>query len=360
MSEYIWYSGATDITGKALAEALECEGGRNKPSNKDIIIGWGTKTDRDVDLGRAKVLNHPNVIKLNRNKLSTLNLLYSDRNLKPSISPYFMANDISAAIRSQGQNIFPLIGRSKYHQGGKGLWLCLTKDHVEQAKTAGAEYFQKYIDIKTEYRLHIFGENIIYAQKKVENPSIEGWTNQKKEKINDYAEKNNATLDGTTVDFVISIFAKEAVLPDRIVRSNKRGWKFSSVALSSLPSSLKDVAIKSLKCIGLDFGAVDCAIDNSNTPFIIEVNTGPGLQGTSFSKYVEAFRNAIAEFQRPEPSLTSSSRSRTTSRPRTQQAAMTSNENNEISNGGLATVMRNVRNDDEARAIIDELMSRRR
>ena len=52
MSKHIWYSGATDITGKALSEALNLTGTKTKPRRilqGDIIIGWGTKTNDNVD-----------------------------------------------------------------------------------------------------------------------------------------------------------------------------------------------------------------------------------------------------------------------------------------------------------------------
>ena len=75
MSKYIWFSPATDITGKKLAESLNLQGTKVKPTNltaNDIVIGWGTKTKVNVDFGPAKVINHPNNILINRNKLKQL------------------------------------------------------------------------------------------------------------------------------------------------------------------------------------------------------------------------------------------------------------------------------------------------
>jgi hypothetical protein len=191
----------------------------------------------------------------------------------------------------------PIIGRTKYHQGGKGLWLCLTKQHVEKAINDGAQYFQSYIDIADEYRLHVAFGSVIYAVRKVENATEAGWINQRKEKIMDYAQKNNVDIDNTTLDYVLQRLAKEAELPDRIVRSNRRGWKFSHVRLNNLSNPLKNAAIKAVEVAGLDFGAVDCALSLDNKPYIIEINSGPGLQGTSFQKYVDTFTAKIHEIE---------------------------------------------------------------
>lgn len=362
MGKYIWYSGATDVTGKALAEALSIEHGKTKPANKDVIIGWGTKTSADVNLGNVKVLNHPNAIRKNRNKFSVLEMLKADRQLSANISRFLPSGAIGRAVGREEMSL-PLIGRTNFHQGGSGLWTCLTKSHVEKAISDGAQYFQEYIDIKTEYRLHIFDGKVIYAAKKVENPTEAGWIAQRKEKVLDYARKNDVAIDESTLNYVLTRLVKEAVLPDRIVRSNKRGWKFSSVAVNGLPPTLKNAAIKSVEVVGLDFGAVDCAMSIADHPFIIEINTGPGLQGTSFEKYLAAFREKIAEIERPavraeRPAAAPRANNRARRAVGADNAIAALNNNNvEVNEEALVHMMNAVRSPEEARRILD-LMGR--
>jgi hypothetical protein len=62
---------------------------------------------------------------------------------------------------------------------------------------------------------------------------------------------------------------------------------------------LEAEAIKALKVSGLDFGAVDCCTDEDGKHWIIEINSGPGLQGASFDKYVVGFNNALDEILKP-------------------------------------------------------------
>jgi glutathione synthase/RimK-type ligase-like ATP-grasp enzyme len=301
MAVKIWYSGATDVTGRALAEALHAEGTREKPAHitaNDIVIGWGTKIDKDILQLGGKILNHPNAIRANRDKLRALTLMKAEHDLAGSIASFINTEGVAAELAA-GRMKYPLIGRTTHHQGGAGLRLCLNKGHLDAAIKDGMKYFQSYINIVTEYRLHVFDGKVIYAVKKVENDTEAGWIAQHNEKIADYAQKNNVQINEQTKDYILKLLYKEQQLPDRIVRSNHRGWKFSSVAIDNLSAALKNAAIKAVKAVGLDFAAVDCALDESNHPWVIEANSGPGLQGTTLEKYLAAFTAKIAELQKP-------------------------------------------------------------
>jgi len=366
MEKYIWYSGATDITGKVLEESLHLTGIKTRPRTVhqgDIIIGWGAKTRENVDLSRATVLNHPDKIRLNRDKLKSLETMSANRNLAANIATFCASGRVSQEL-ANGHLVLPLVGRTKFHQGGKGFWLCLTKQHVDKAIADGAQYFQTYVDIKDEYRLHVAFGRVIYAVKKIENPTETGWITQRKQVINDYAVKNNVTLDGPTIDYVLKRLVKEASLPDRIVRSNKRGWKFSNVRLSNLGSPLKNAAIKSVEVSGLDFGAVDCAISADNTAFIIEINSGPGLQGTALQKYVEAFTAKLAELERPAPVRRNPVRAAVNavgravgaaSAERTAPAALPATN---VDDAAMVHMMNAVQSPEEARMVLDLMRSR--
>jgi hypothetical protein len=362
MAKYIWYSGATDITGKALGEALGLTGTKARPRNLsagDIVLGWGAKTSENVSL-TCNVLNHPNKIRDNRDKLKSLGTMKSNRDLSGNVAT-FCASDRIVRELDAGNMSLPLVARTKFHQGGKGFWLCLTRQHVDKAIGDGAQYFQAYIDILDEYRIHVAFGAVIYAVKKIENPTEAGWIAQRKEKVLDYASKNNVNLTDATVDYVLGILVKEADLPDRIVRSNKRGWKFSNININSLPAALKNAAIKAVEVSGLDFGAVDCAMSADSLPFIIEINSGPGLQGTALQKYTEAFTAKIAELERPaRPNPVRRAAAAVGGAARRAVGAdnaAAGPENNVI---GMARIMQNVRTDAEAQAVIAALMAERR
>jgi hypothetical protein len=131
------------------------------------------------------------------------------------------------------------------------------------------------------------------------------------------------------------------------------------VALNNLSTPLKDLAIASVASISLDFGAVDCAMGNDNNPYIIEINSGPGLQGTSFEKYTEAFGAKLVEMERPTRETRSPSRRGRGGAQGTRRAAAGRSvgaDTAEDNTGGLVRVMHNVRTDEQAQALLDALV----
>lgn len=299
---YIWYSGATDVTGTKLAEALGINHGKNKPSKQNLIIGWGTKTDQMVSLNKTQTLNkiqtlnHPNRILCNRDKLEALRLMDT---AGVNVAKFIEADRVVSAIEQTTNSVkLPLIGRTKYHQGGKGFWLCPTMTHVKSAINEGARYFQNMIEIKEEYRLHIFGDELIYAVKKSKRSKEdyqEAFIRQELEYQKKLAEKNDNPFDEDTAKLILKRIAKKKTDngADMIIRSNRKGWKFSHI--KTVNKDLETEAILALKALKLDFGAVDCCLDVDNVPYIIEINTGPGLEETPFNAYVAAFKKVITQ-----------------------------------------------------------------
>jgi len=297
---YIWYSGATNTTGEKLAVALGMKHGRKKPvmSNTSLCIGWGAKIKEDIGLSDKMVLNHPNKIRINRNKLLALELMKKN---DVSVAPF--CTDTGTAAMKKSGTMLPVIGRTKYHQGGKGFWSCPTMTHIKEAKNAGAVYFQNLIEIKDEFRLHIVGDKCIYAVKKVKRTvkeMEEAYVRHEMERQKQLAEKNNDQFDDATAKLFLKRQAKKFAHDgaDMMIRSNRLGWRFSHIKTPG--KNLVTESIKACKAIGLDFGAVDCCIDVNDKPFIIEVNTGPGLEETPFNAWVEALRVMITDTLKPK------------------------------------------------------------
>jgi glutathione synthase/RimK-type ligase-like ATP-grasp enzyme len=302
---YVWYSPATDVTGKKLAEALGAKHGKTQPKNGeyDVVLCWGAKMSKDVAMAGSLVLNHVNAIRVNRNKLAALEVMAEG---DVAVAPFVTAENYKNIGKGLKPKIkLPVIGRTKYHQGGKGFWECPTMERVEAAINAGAGYFQTLITIADEFRLHVIDEAVVYAVKKVPR-SIEemeeAYIRQELKVQQNLAEKNGDPFDEATAKLVLRRQAKKFAAngPDMSIRSNKRGWKFARA--KQVDPGLAAEAAKAVKALGLDFGAVDCCIDTNGKPHIIEVNTGPGLEETPFKAYVAAFKEKlamVAEAQKP-------------------------------------------------------------
>jgi glutathione synthase/RimK-type ligase-like ATP-grasp enzyme len=297
LETYVWYSGATDVTGKKIQESLGASGGTTKPTaDKKIVLCWGTKTDADVVLTNGLVLNHPNKIRGNRDKVNALAKLYAG---KVSVAP-FTENFKLAGTKDY---TFPLVARTKFHQGGAGFWLCLNQLQVANAVKEGAQYIQKYVNIKDEYRLHVVEGKVIYGVRKVQRDNHqEAFVEHYTELVTDKAVKAKANLDKATLDFIMKkLAAKFATGADMVIRSNTRGWKFSKVANENLDKGLVTEAINAVKTLGLNYAAVDCCIDDAGKAYVIECNSGPGLDGNTFDIWTTALKAAIADKVAPAP-----------------------------------------------------------
>jgi len=358
MAKYVWYSNGTDVTGKELARQLGATGSKTKPANLragDIVLCWGAKTDEAVRLAAGIfVLNHPDKIRINRDKMAALRVLHGVRELTPTIAAFLPANEIIAAI-DRGRMTLPVVGRKSHHQGGKGFWLCVTKSQVTKAAEAGADYFQKYIDIKDEYRLHIFRGEMIHAVKKVENPSNDAWVSQRKDVLKEMAGERQ--LNEETMDFILNKLVKEYTLPDYVIRSNKRGWKFSTA--NNPPAALRTAAISALGALGLDFGAVDCAIDIGNHPYLIEVNSGPGLQGVALERYVASIRSWATEMERPAPAPRRAVREEAVPAPARARRAAVGAAEADVSDDDAVALLRVAESDEDRRNVL-RLLRRQR
>jgi glutathione synthase/RimK-type ligase-like ATP-grasp enzyme len=294
---YVWYSGATDITGKNLVEGLtekldnnefKVTGGTSKPTNEmDLVIGYGTKTSRDIPSNSldSVVLNHPNAIRVNRNKLAALQKMEQNN---VQIAQF---ESISKAISPDSNLVYPIIARTNYHQGGRGLAICASLKQLKQLiriSSVNFGYAQELLTIDKEYRIHIFKDKVIRIAEKViqENP-IQSYCANYFDKITKAAERNEVDLNDETIQLCLKIISKDLTLPDFLVRSNKHGWGFKKIDLGSISQSLQEEAKAAVKAIGLDFGAVDCVITDDDEIDIIEVNTGPGLQGGTLTIYID-------------------------------------------------------------------------
>ena len=315
MKIYVWHSAATSVTGPKIAEALAEQYGENnviatrrKPDARsgDIVIAYGAKTREPVRFRNGvKVFNHPDSIRVNRNKYEALGKMAADGDV--NVPGYDAIDELTdAGIKSIIETTGVAVARSKYHQMGRGLYLCMTVEDVRKAAECGAYYVQVYKPVRDEYRLHVNFDTVSVASRKelVDNPH-DAWKAAYREKVINRFEEEPAEAELALLDKALTIIAKDVNLPDFMVRSHKHGWKFKRLNVDRVDDRLKTMAVAAVKAIGLDFGAVDCAIDKDGNPFIIEVNSGAGLDGRSFTKFIEAITEKIAEAdggdRNPEP-----------------------------------------------------------
>jgi glutathione synthase/RimK-type ligase-like ATP-grasp enzyme len=121
-----------------------------------------------------------------------------------------------------------------------------------------APLYVKYKKKRKEFRVHVFNGSVI-----------------------DVAEKRKRTTNATD-----SLFVGH-------VRNLSNGWVFCRDSIIR-PADMEGLAIAACRATGLDFGAVDIIWnEKENKCYLLEVNTAPGLQGTTLANYVDAIFNWV-------------------------------------------------------------------
>ena len=130
---------------------------------------------------------------------------------------------------------------------GRGIVIANTISNLINAPLYTVATRHKY-----EYRVHVFRGQVLDIQMK---------------------RKRNGAVGGTGI------------------RNHANGWVYARAEIAPSEELLSS-ACKAVKLLGLDFGAVDIGhrvIDNKF--FVFEVNTAPGLEGTTLDKYSKAIYN---------------------------------------------------------------------
>ncbi len=80
---------------------------------------------------------------------------------------------------------------------------------------------------------------------------------------------------------------------DPYIRSYGNGWVFCREEVN-LPELAAITAQDAVEALGLDFGAVDLGVHRGGDTCVYEVNTAPGIEGTSHRRWADALASCVA------------------------------------------------------------------
>ena len=244
MSLKIFPYKAGSISAKRLARALGVL--KVRPSynakRKDVIINWGNSNPPHFRW-MEQDLNKPNAIQLACDKLTTFHIL--EENGFKDIPQYTTSKDIAQHLIDMGNTIY--CRSTTTGHSGRGIVIANTSDELINAPLYTVKTKHKH-----EYRVHLFRGRVLDVQMK---------------------RKRNGAVNGSGI------------------RNHSNGWVYARAEIAP-PEELLSSACKAVNLLGLDFGAVDIGhrlIDNKF--FVFEVNTAPGLEGTTLDNYAKAIYN---------------------------------------------------------------------
>lgn len=222
------------------------------PKIGHICINWGLGREpvwaqRAIARG-VKILNKTASVEVAGNKLHALQKLQSSGIAVPEFT-----TDINVANRWL-QSYETVVERHELRgNSGEGIRIVNLDDEDMPSTVQRAPLYTKFIPKTAEFRVHVFRGEVI-----------------------DYIEKKRIAADRRPENF------------NKYVSSVHQGWVFARTGIME-NTAVKEIAIKAVNCLGLDFGAVD-VIYYEGRPYVLEVNTAPGLAGTTLVKYANAFR----------------------------------------------------------------------
>lgn len=218
------------------------------PFNWDVIINWGSSSC-PYETANCRLLNKPSAVKTAANKREAFRALEA-----AGVSiPKFASS--TADVKWTGTTVVrhKLTGHS-----GEGIEIAENTENLP-----AAPLYVEYVKKEDEYRIHVVGDEITTIQRKGLRSDFDGEPNWK--------VRNHCN------GFVF-------------VRNGDNGDGITP------PESVLEQARLAIKALGLDFGAVDVIYNrNARKAYVLEVNTAPGMEGSTIQEYADGFKKLIGD-----------------------------------------------------------------
>lgn len=209
-----------------------------------VLVNWG-RSDLAVRGAPQLVLNKPEAVARATNKLKTFERL-TLRGVQTV--PWTIEKRVASSWQSAGSVVYA----RTILNGHSGAGIILT--HPGEGLVPHAPLYTKGILKAHEYRVHVFRNEVL-----------------------DFAKKRRRSNVDT----------------NNYIKNLSNGWVFCRDGVV-LPDKVRNLALRALSALELDFGAIDILYKESESrAYILEINTSPGLQGTTLERYTNKFKQFI-------------------------------------------------------------------
>lgn len=222
---------ALSLGGRVLMR----EGSRWSPRSRDIVVNWGASGVPDFP---CRVLNRD--VSAVSNKLS-----FFRAHAGQDYLPAFWENKEEIP-----DDVYPIVCRNVLAgHSGAGIHVAF-----QPSDLSDCHLYVRYVKKMDEYRVHLTRLGVFLVQRKARRLSHEN--------------------------------------PDWMVRNHQNGFVYARDV--EPPSQVLSAASSAFSLSALDFGAVDVIFNrHSDRAYVLEINTAPGLEGTTVSDYREAISGLI-------------------------------------------------------------------
>lgn len=228
--------------GKRIgAKVLNRQGSKFRPRPDDVIINWGASY---ANMERGNWINPPLYVGRATNKLQAFCTLEEAGVCIPDFS-----TDIQEAFTWLEEGRVVIERHQLRASEGRGIRVVRPTEMLR-----AAPLYTSYFKARDEYRIHVARGEVFDRQQK----------RKRREEEVSYEVRNHAG-----------------------------GWVFCREDVDTIPDVDVDCA-RAVSALGLDFGAVDVKVNKHRTKWaILEVNTAPGLEGTTLDKYADAIAGLL-------------------------------------------------------------------
>ena len=219
------------------------ENSRFKGSENKVVINWGASSMPE-EVMKAKVINKPEAVAIAADKIKFFEAM------KDKVSIPEHTTDYDTALGWQEEGCTILARSTLTGHSGQGISVVEAEDDLSLYRPTTKMYV-KYIPKKEEYRIHVMGGEVVDMARKAKPHHLD-------------ADQINWKVRTHSNGFV---FVREDCTPHEDVLTE---------------------AVKAVEECGLDFGAVDIIWnDYRKKPFVLEVNTAPGIEGQTLNTYAD-------------------------------------------------------------------------
>lgn len=223
--------------------------GLYRPKLKSVILNWGNGTV-PIWERTGKQVNNPRNVALASNKASAFQMFANSNIPTPE-----WTRDAAVAKQWLVDGDIVLSRTLLNSHSGRGI---IINHPGGDNNLVRAPLYVKYKKKRKEFRVHVFNGQVI-----------------------DLAEKRRFRQERRDESFV------------GLVRNHGNGWAFCRNDVVE-PAGLRDLAIQSVAALGLNFGACDIIWnEKENRCYTLEVNTAPGLEGTTLERYSQAVARLV-------------------------------------------------------------------
>jgi glutathione synthase/RimK-type ligase-like ATP-grasp enzyme len=212
------------------------------------VINWGA-SHLPEEVAKCIVFNSPEAVNRASDKLK----FFENAECR---KPEWFTDWREACAYSEENDCTIVVRHILNGHSGEGIELVERGEYMPEE----APLYTAYVPKRHEYRVHVFRGEVIDVQRKARRRDV----------------------------------ADEDV--NWKVRNNANGFVFArnGDALGDVPPDVLEQATNAVNSLDLDFGAADVIFnEHQSLAYVLEVNTAPGLVGTTLHNYARAFRDLL-------------------------------------------------------------------